>query len=84
MVSIKILYYYNTDYYNIILWDHRRIYGPSSTEMTLCVFVCLYCGRLPQRYYPTRHTVSSKLLAHQAQIDVRAYMLDVAGFIVLT
>jgi hypothetical protein len=53
--------------------------------ITRSVFVCLQCGLLSQCYYPTRHSVSSKkLLAHQAQIDGRAYMLDTVGFIVLT
>jgi len=32
MVSIIILVYYNI----IILWDHRRICGPSLTETSLC------------------------------------------------
>jgi len=58
---------------------------PTKVAISRRLLVWLYCELLPRSSSPNRHSFSSKkLLAHQAQINGRAYMLDTAGFTVLT
>jgi hypothetical protein len=64
IIIIIILYY--IIYYNIIIvWDHRRICGPSLTKTSLCG---AYLYFLKRQYLPLQTLTCFNVSSHQAKI----------------